>query len=44
MTSSSFIKKLGTFNKKQCGNSQYLSLKKERFNFSNPICGRESQY
>ena len=44
MTSSSFIKKLGTFNKKQCGNSQYLSLKKERFNFSNPICPRESQY
>ena len=44
MTSSSFIKKLGTFNKKQCGNSQYLSLKKERFNFSNSICRRERQY
>ena len=44
MTSSSFIKKLGTFNNKQPGNSQYFSLKKERFNFCNPICRRESQY
>ena len=44
MTSSSFIKKLGTFNKKQCGNSQYLSLKKERFHFSNSMYRRESQY
>lgn len=44
MTSSSFIKKLGTFNKKQRGNSQYLSLKKEQLNYFNPICRRESQY
>ena len=44
MTSSSFIKKLGTFNKKHCGNSQYFIKKKEQLNYFSPTYRRESQY